>query len=956
MTGGIWHSINLGITIVVFVTVTSLALFAYTRHKPPKTTWLSLLLASISWVSACVFLEQIYINDLNTFVTFAKFEYIGLATLPVTWLGVALVFGERESLITPRRLALLLIIPVIVIALVMTNELHGLIWAEPRLVTTGDYLIFSPAYGAAFWIFTIYSYAVFMVGSVLLIRGAASSWYLFRLRSVLLLLATGLPWLSNLFEIFDLPFLDALNLNVPAFGLSAAILTLALFRYHLLDLIPFAYESIISQVPDGLIVLDHRDRIVTINPVVASFVQAPGRSLVGKTLLEVFPTFQDDVTALAGMTNGRRLINLQHRVIEIRVSPVEMADMPNPGRLFVLRDVTSQVEGEKSEREERVFAEMMVEIGALLNSTLATDKVLERIVQSIQLMLPGTRANVMLLDDDKHTLRVRHHSGYDEHAARLFETLTFDARTSSAFFASSQTSEPLIIHDVSTFEGWQVVPELADIVCAALIPLHKDDELVGFLSVDANAPNLIVPEFAPRLKLLAQQADLAFKNARLYEQTRIQQEELRERVERLTITQRVYKEIGFSFNIDSLLEIAFDGLLRMSRADAGFIALMQDQHLILQHYYGRYDVEELQAALSRRNGIAGEVMREPDAPRVQVTGPGDSLLKETTVRAQIALPLRTFDGSERETMHGVIVLESDDADCFTAERRQLLELVADRIAVALQNSRLFSTSQERAAQLERLYAQMSRLEQLKSEMIRIAAHDLKNPLSVILNYLALLTEDPSWGENPGEIYESMARAGNRMNQIIKDFLSLERIEQIAEQQTSAPFDLGIAVRRAVDEFMARAKVKQQHIKVNLPEIECIVNGDEVQIYEAITNFISNAIKYTPDEGSITVSLVNEEYFAEFTVVDTGYGIPEDRQKRMFQPFYRVKTSEVEKIEGTGLGLHLARNIIERHGGSIIFKSIYREGSTFGFRLPLYQPAEADVEETQTPTSASSASD
>jgi signal transduction histidine kinase/PAS domain-containing protein len=945
LTGGIWYSINLIITIIVFVTVLSLALYTYTRHKPPKTTWLSLLLVGTAWVSACVFLEQLYINDLDRFVTFAKFEYIGLTTLPVIWLGVALVFSDRENLITRRRMALLLIVPLTILALAFTNELHGLIWAQPRLVPSGDYLIYSPDYGPAFWIFTIYSYVVFMAGSYVLVRGAANTWYLFRLRSVMLLTASILPWLSNLFEIFDPPFLEALNLNVPAFGFSATLLTLALFRYHLIDLIPFAYDSIISQVPDGLIVLDHRDRIITINPVVANFVRSSPNLLVGKTLHEVFPDYEEEILALKGMTNGRRLIMLDDRVIEIRISPVAMADLPQNGRLLVLRDVSAQIENERSEREDRVFAEMMVEIGALLNSTLATEKVLERIVQSIQLLLPGVRANVMLLEDDRRTLRIRHHSGYGEAAARLFETLAFDIHNTRAFRESANAPEPLIINDVRQFEGWTIVPELSDIYGAALIPLHKDDELVGFLSLDAAAPNLIRPEVAPRLKMLAQHADLAFKNARLYEQTQMQQEELRERVERLTITQRVYKEIGFSFNLDSLLEIAFDGLLRMSRADAGFIALMNDQHLVLQHYYGRYEQDALQARLAQRSGIIWDVLHDPDSPRVAHSMMVDTLLPDD-ICAQMALPLRTFDGSERETLHGVIMLESRDVNCFTTERTQLLELVADRIAVALQNSRLFTTSQERAAQLERLYAQMSRLEQLKSEMIRIAAHDLKNPLSVILNYLTLLTEDSSWRDNPEEIYESMARAGNRMNQIIKDFLSLERIEQIAEQQTSAPFDLGKAVRRAVDEFMARARVKQQTLTLQISDDPCIINGDEVQIYEAITNFISNAIKYTPDEGTIVVSLVNEEYFAEFTVTDSGYGIPEDRQKRLFQPFYRVKTSEVEKVEGTGLGLHLARNIVERHGGSIIFRSVYRQGSTFGFRLPLYQPSEKQDAEAQ----------
>jgi signal transduction histidine kinase len=111
----------------------------------------------------------------------------------------------------------------------------------------------------------------------------------------------------------------------------------------------------------------------------------------------------------------------------------------------------------------------------------------------------------------------------------------------------------------------------------------------------------------------------------------------------------------------------------------------------------------------------------------------------------------------------------------------------------------------------------------------------------------------------------------------------------------------------------------------------------VQLYEAMTNFISNAIKYTPREGRVQVSLTGGAERVVFEVTDTGFGIPDDMQARMFQPFYRAQTRETKEIEGTGLGLHLTKNIIERHGGEIIFRSVYGQGSTFGFWLPAFQP-------------------
>ncbi|MFN8374065.1 MAG: ATP-binding protein [Anaerolineae bacterium] len=104
--------------------------------------------------------------------------------------------------------------------------------------------------------------------------------------------------------------------------------------------------------------------------------------------------------------------------------------------------------------------------------------------------------------------------------------------------------------------------------------------------------------------------------------------------------------------------------------------------------------------------------------------------------------------------------------------------------------------------------------------------------------------------------------------------------------------------------------------------------------QAVSNLVDNAIKYTPDSGSVHVALRHREGMARFEVTDSGYGIPETEQSNLFQPFKRVKTEETKTIEGTGLGLYSVKRIIERNRGEIIFTSQYGKGSTFGFTLPL----------------------
>ncbi len=251
--------------------------------------------------------------------------------------------------------------------------------------------------------------------------------------------------------------------------------------------------------------------------------------------------------------------------------------------------------------------------------------------------------------------------------------------------------------------------------------------------------------------------------------------------------------------------------------------------------------------------------------------------------------------------------------------------VARTIRYAVQNQR-------NRNELEDLYEQVSELEQLKTDMIRIAAHDLRTPLMTLLNYTQFLMKDT---DHPLQDYqqeytETMLGSIRQMQQIIGDILSLERIEEIAANSTRETVDLATLVTSVA----TGAVPPQRDLKLTVETHTAAIDADPSQLREAAANLINNAIKYTPDGGSIAVSVQARNGAAVFQVKDTGYGIPETMQSRLFQPFYRAKSKETRHIEGTGLGLHLVRNIIRRHDGEMIFHSIYGEGSTFGFRLPL----------------------
>ncbi|MBC8170899.1 MAG: HAMP domain-containing histidine kinase [Anaerolineae bacterium] len=255
--------------------------------------------------------------------------------------------------------------------------------------------------------------------------------------------------------------------------------------------------------------------------------------------------------------------------------------------------------------------------------------------------------------------------------------------------------------------------------------------------------------------------------------------------------------------------------------------------------------------------------------------------------------------------------------------------------MAIDNAGLFQQTVNQLDELRGLYERVTKLEQLKTDMIRIASHDLRNPLSVVLSYVGLIQNELKNNGSPNaqEYAKNIDTAARQMRKITLDILSLERIEEAAQDAHMVDCDLKALIEICFNQHLPMAKLKAQLCELNIEVETASVKGDAIQLAEAINNLIGNAIKYTPNEGTIRVSLTKNNAKFIFKVVDNGYGIKEAQQARLFQPFFRARSAETRDIEGTGLGLHLVKNIIERHAGQLIFESVYGEGSTFGFELP-----------------------
>lgn len=227
------------------------------------------------------------------------------------------------------------------------------------------------------------------------------------------------------------------------------------------------------------------------------------------------------------------------------------------------------------------------------------------------------------------------------------------------------------------------------------------------------------------------------------------------------------------------------------------------------------------------------------------------------------------------------------------------------------------------------------LNELKSRMMRMASHDLRNPLSIAIGFAELLETDLAelLDEAQRGMFATIHRSHNRMIMMLKELLQYEQLANPAAIQWEV-INLAEMVDQIIEEFVLSAERKQHQIVVEKSPVPLWVNAEWVQLRHALGNYVSNAIKYTPTGGRIIIRLYeqHDRVFAEVT--DNGLGIPEQYRDQLFQAFFRAKQPGTENIDGTGIGLSLIKSVISNHGGDVFYRPEASGGSTFGFWLPM----------------------
>ncbi|HSM55844.1 MAG TPA: GAF domain-containing sensor histidine kinase [Candidatus Sulfomarinibacteraceae bacterium] len=577
----------------------------------------------------------------------------------------------------------------------------------------------------------------------------------------------------------------------------------------------------------------------------------------------------------------------------------------------------------------------LYEVSSRLSTTLDLSELLNMVMDATLQLTEGERGFLVLVDEVTGRLQTAVARNVDQ------ESIGDEGADISRSVVTRviDSGEPVLTDNAQEDERFAdrqsvVNYQLRSIMCA---PLRARGRVIGAAYVDNRLfSNAFSEDDLELLVAFASQAAMAIENARLFQQT---DQALRRRVEELTLFQRIDQELNKSLDLHRVLNLALEWAMQLTGADAGSIGLMEEVvedangHEPAVDGSGQRRLLRLLAYQGDNEGDGERVVPAEHPVLAQVLARGTSVetqqasaaeaIDGTAAAAQLAVPVKR----EGEII-GLIALESRSLDRFRGEDAAFVERLADRAAVAIENARLYKAV--RAA------------DRAKSEFISLVTHELRIPMTSIRGYTDLLLKELAGPLNDSQqqFLDTIKRNLNRMSVLVSDLSDINRIESGRMKFELAAFDLRDVVHDVAGDLREAIEQRDQTLALALPDEMPPVYADRTRAAQIVTNLVSNAYKYTPDGGHISVSVRAIDGspdcppMAQVDVVDNGIGISEEDQARLFSQFFRADNDAVRQQVGWGLGLSIVKKLVEAQGGAITFESEEGAGSTFSFTLPL----------------------
>jgi len=463
------------------------------------------------------------------------------------------------------------------------------------------------------------------------------------------------------------------------------------------------------------------------------------------------------------------------------------------------------------------------------------------------------------------------------------------------------------------------------------VPILDEDEVIGVVSL---ARTKVAPFSKRQIDLVttfAAHGAIAIQTGSLFRTLEAQRVELGRSVEELQALADVGEAVSSTLDLQEVLQSIVTIAVDLSGTDGGSIFEFDPdtEEFELSTAVGTDDalINDLQRArISLGGTIVGRAAatRDPQqVPDIESAPPDPHLdeLRKHGWRSMLAVPLLRED----RTLGALVVRRKEPGE-FSAEVIGVLETFAGQSALAVQNAHLFREIAEKSREVEVASRH-------KSEFLASMSHELRTPLNAVIGFSDVLLEGMfgELNEKQRDYLEDIRDSGRHLLELLNEILDLSKIEAGRMRLEPGPFPLSIALEDGLRMVRDRASQHSIALSVDVGTGVGTLIADELKIKQVVLNLLTNAVKFTPDGGSVGIKAQRLNGEVEVTVTDSGVGIPAEDQSRIFESFEQGKREAKE--EGTGLGLTLSRKIVELHGGQIWVKSEPGKGSVFGFTIP-----------------------
>ncbi len=407
-------------------------------------------------------------------------------------------------------------------------------------------------------------------------------------------------------------------------------------------------------------------------------------------------------------------------------------------------------------------------------------------------------------------------------------------------------------------------------------------------------------------------------------------EHLERRVQLLTRLAEISTVLNSTMKLKPLLNALMDSAAEIADSEAASVLLWDVNSNELRFAATSTDDISGQQLIGKvvplEGSIAGKVMRENRI--ITVDNTQDSQEHYDKVDKAISFETRSLIGVPMRAKNRVIgVLEAVNKHSlpWTKDDEHYLSILAAQAAVAIENAQL-------VAALQKANEELSQLDELKSDFIAIASHELRTPLGVILGYASFLqdTNDPEVNSLAGKVVNS----ATQLRRIIEDLTNLRYFEQGGADLEREKVSLEDFIRENLGEIRALAEAKGHRLLVKPPSSQVMLNIDRIRMNMALGNILNNAVRFTPEKGEIRVDAEQRGREIWISVRDSGIGLSPADLERIFERFVQVEDHMTRQNGGLGIGLSIARALVQAHGGRLWATSPgVGQGSTFIIALP-----------------------